>query len=81
MRRASITAVQPSVQPVGSILSLRSNCAGIWDSRAEGSISFAVRACGARRRSAGAASAYPTFSIARRASTAGSSAVHPPALA
>ena len=66
----------------GSILFLRNNCADIWDSRAEESISFAVRACGARRRSAGAVSACrASSSIVLHASTAGKSAVHRPVFA
>jgi hypothetical protein len=70
-----------SVRRGGSILLLHNNCADIWDSRAEESISFAVRACGARRRSAGAASACRASSTVLHASTAGKSALHLPILA
>ena len=80
MRRASITAVQPFVPQAGSILSLRSNYADIWDSRAEASISFAVQACGAQRRSAGAASVYAIYTIVPLASTASNFAVRRPGL-
>ena len=63
------------------MLFLRNNCAGIWDTRAEESTSSAVRACSARRRSAGAASACRASTIVRHASTATNSAVHPRVLA
>ena len=81
MRRAGNTALQPFPPWGGSIPSLRNICADILDSRAEESISFAVRACGAQRRSADAASACPKSSIVLHASTAGKSVVHPPVLA
>jgi hypothetical protein len=81
MRRAGNIALQPFPPWGGSILSLRNNCADILDSRAEESTSFAVRACGAQRRSAGAVSACPTSSIVLHASTAGKSAVRPLVLA